>query len=84
MFRNVASVGSVASTGPVASNRTNSNSRLDTGKWYVVKEDDSLWKISAEQLGNGARFEEISKLNTDILNDKNKLKPGMKLRLPVK
>lgn len=74
----------VTSIGPAATNRTNNNSRQDTSRLYVVKEDDSLWKISAEQLGNGSRFEEISKLNTDILNDKNKLKPGMKLRLPAK
>ena len=74
----------VSSIGPAVINRTNSNSRTETGRWYVVKEDDSLWKISAEQLGNGSRFEEISKLNTDVLNDKNKLKPGMKLRLPAK
>ncbi len=77
-------VRNVISVGPASTNRTNNNSRTDTGRWYVVKEDDSLWKISAEQLGNGARFEEISKLNTDVLNDKNKLKPGMKLRLPAK
>jgi nucleoid-associated protein YgaU len=73
MFQNVQSVG--------GTNRSNNLIR-NNGKWYVVKENDSLWKIAAEQLGSGARFEEISKLNVSILTDKNKLKPGMKLLLP--
>ncbi|MBN2591001.1 MAG: LysM peptidoglycan-binding domain-containing protein [Sedimentisphaerales bacterium] len=77
MFQNVTLMGGTTA-------RQNNNSRLDKEDWYEVKEDDSLWKIAAQQLGNGARFEEISKLNTDILTDKNKLKPGMKLRLPAK
>ncbi len=84
MLRNVTSIGPAVSTGPAVANRTNNNSRLDTGRWYVVKEDDSLWKIAAKELGNGSRYEEISKLNSDILNNENKLKLGMKLRLPVK
>ena len=51
-------------------------------RWYEVKENDSLWKIAAEQLGKGSRFTEISKLNSDILTDEDKLKLGMRLRLP--
>ena len=53
-------------------------------KWYEVKENESLWKIAFEQLGKGTRFNEISKLNADILTNENKLKPGMKIRLPEK
>ncbi|MBN2180649.1 MAG: LysM peptidoglycan-binding domain-containing protein [Sedimentisphaerales bacterium] len=58
--------------------------RSDTGRWYVVKEDDSLWKIAAEQLGNGSRYTEISKLNADILADEDDLDPGMRLQLPAR
>ena len=76
MFQNVTNMGTP--------DRRTSNPRLDTGNWYVVKENDSLWKIAAQELGSGARFEEISKLNSDILTDKNKLKLGMKLRMPAK
>jgi nucleoid-associated protein YgaU len=51
-------------------------------KTYVVQEGDSLWKIAAEQLGDGNLYPEISKLNTDILEDEDTLFVGMKLRLP--
>jgi len=49
---------------------------------YVVREGDSLWRIAAEQLGNGDRYPEISKLNTDILEDEDTLEVGTKLKLP--
>jgi nucleoid-associated protein YgaU len=55
-----------------------------TGKWYVVKENDSLWTIAAEQLGNGSRYKEISKLNTDRIVDEDRVSPGMRLRLPTR
>ncbi len=57
----------------------------DTGRWYVVKDNDSLWNISAEHLSKGSRYTEIIKLNTDKLSEDNnyKLIPGMQLRLPA-
>ncbi len=55
-----------------------------SGKTYVVKDGDSLWKIAAKQLGNGARYAEITKLNKNLLEDENDLKVGMKIRLPKK
>ncbi len=58
--------------------------RKEPGRWYVVKEDESLWKIAAEQLGDGSRYVEISKLNADILVDEDKLDPGMRLWLPAR
>jgi len=53
-------------------------------RWYVVREGDSLWKIAAEQLGNGNRYKEISKLNPDILADEDNLVVGMRLRMPAR
>ena len=53
-----------------------------TDSQYVVKEGDTLWNIAAEKLGNGSRYKEISKLNTDVLEDENDLTIGMKLSLP--
>ena len=50
--------------------------------WYVVREGDSLWKIATEQLGTGSRYSEISKLNTDILDDENYVVAGMRLKMP--
>lgn len=55
------------------------------GPFYVVQDGDSLWKIAATQLGSGARWEEIVKLNADTLKSKDAvLVVGMKLRLPAK
>jgi nucleoid-associated protein YgaU len=51
---------------------------------YTVKEGDSLWTIAAEQLGQGARYKELSKLNDDIIPNEDSLRAGMRLRLPVK
>lgn len=53
-------------------------------RWYTVQEGDNLWKIASAQLGAGARYDEIAKLNAELLKDGQKLKVGMKLRLPLK
>jgi nucleoid-associated protein YgaU len=53
-------------------------------RWYVVQDTDNLWKIAASQLGSGARWEEIAKLNADILKSNDALDVGMRIRLPVK
>lgn len=53
-------------------------------RWYTVQDGDNLWKIASSQLGAGARYEEIAKLNGDLLKDAAKVDPGMKIRLPVK
>ena len=50
---------------------------------YIVQEGDSLWSIAGEQLGNGSRYKEISKLNADVLKDENDLTLGMRLSLPA-
>jgi len=54
------------------------------GRWYVVKEGDSLWKIATEHLGSGSRYTEISKLNAGILADEDSLTVGMRLKIPTR
>lgn len=54
------------------------------GKFYTVREGDSLWKIAAEQLGNGNRYAEISKLNGDILSNEDSLVVGTRLKIPAR
>jgi nucleoid-associated protein YgaU len=49
---------------------------------YVVKPNDSLWKIAGQRLGNPNRYKEIEKLNKDIMKSNNKLIVGMSLKLP--
>ncbi len=55
-----------------------------SGKQYVVKDGDSLWKIAAGELGSGARYKEISELNSDILKSEDNLVVGMRLWMPEK
>ena len=52
-----------------------------TDYFYTVRENDSLWKIANEQLGNPgaiAAIKELNQLKSDTIT------PGMKLRLPGK
>lgn len=51
---------------------------------YVVREGDSLWRIAAEQLGNGNRSSEIAELNAGVLNGEGNLSVGMHLKMPVR
>jgi nucleoid-associated protein YgaU len=53
-------------------------------RWYIVREDDNLWKIAAAQLGNGSRYTEIAKLNADIIDDENNITVGMRLKIPAR
>lgn len=53
-----------------------------SAKVYIVKKDDSYWKIAETQLGKGHRYKEIITLNKRRDNDV--LKEGEKLKLPAK
>jgi nucleoid-associated protein YgaU len=53
-------------------------------RWYTVQDGDNLWRIASSQLGAGARYDEIAKLNADLLKDPSKVDPGTKIRLPLK
>jgi len=56
----------------------------ESGRFYVVKEGDSLWKISTEQLGNGIRYKEIGTLNAGALSSEDDLSVGLRLKIPPK
>ncbi len=49
---------------------------------YVVKENDTLWKIALKHLGDGNRYDEIVQLNKTMNPDH--LVVGTKLKLPAK
>lgn len=51
---------------------------------YVVKEKDNLHKIAREQCGGVSFVGQIQELNKDLLKGSDKLKIGMKLKLPAK
>lgn len=49
---------------------------------YTVQKGDFLWKIAAEQLGDGYRFKEIYELNKDLIKDINLIYPGQIFAMP--
>lgn len=51
---------------------------------YTVKEGDSLWKISKEQLGKGTRYKEIFEANKDTIKDPRLIHVGQTLNIPGK
>ena len=54
------------------------------GGQYIVREGDNLWRIAVKKLGDGSRYEEISKLNANILKDEDSLVVGMLLIMPAR
>jgi len=61
-----------------------SSKPITKGRWYEVKEDDNLWKIAASELGDGNRYTDIAKLNSEQLKNEDSLDVGMRLKLPVR
>ncbi len=49
---------------------------------YTVKKGDSLWSISKQQLGSGARWREIYEANKDVIKDPNRIYVGQVLQIP--
>ncbi|MHC4641082.1 MAG: LysM peptidoglycan-binding domain-containing protein [Planctomycetota bacterium] len=64
--------------------RENITVRARQGKSYTVRDGDSLWKIAANQLGDGSRYTEILTLNKDVLSDEDSLTVGVALKIPPK
>ena len=54
-----------------------------SGESYVVKDGDSLWKISERTLGRGSDFQKILDANRDVLSGNgDDLQAGMTLVIP--
>ena len=52
--------------------------------WYTVKENDNLWKIARDQVGDPAAVSALKELNKDALKGGETVRINMKLRLPAK
>jgi nucleoid-associated protein YgaU len=51
---------------------------------YTTKAGDTLWRIAVTQVGTHEAVGQIMELNRDVLKGSNRIRPGMKLRLPVR
>lgn len=49
---------------------------------YTVEKGDSLWKIANKFYGDGGKWKRIQEANMDKLSNPDKLKVGMKLKIP--
>ena len=58
--------------------------RARRSKLYVVREGDNLWRIAAEQLGDGTRYTEINELNAGIVKDEDDIPVGLRLKMPAR
>jgi nucleoid-associated protein YgaU len=52
--------------------------------WYEVKKTDTLSKIAKKEMGSERDSGALYKINQDIINNRNAIKPGMKIRVPAK
>lgn len=50
---------------------------------YTIQKNDTLWKIAAQQLGDGHRWKYLYEFNNDIIDNPNKLKAGTVINIPV-
>ena len=67
-------------TTPPAAPAAETSEATPSGPTYTVIENDSLWKIAARTLGDGARWGDIAEVNPGI--DVDHLTVGQVLRLP--
>lgn len=51
---------------------------------YVVEKGDTLSKLAKQYLGNGNKWTEIFEINKDAIGNANKIKIGMKIKIPKK
>jgi nucleoid-associated protein YgaU len=80
MFEKVKSIGRIY----LPKGKPKVKPKAKASRAYIVKEDDNLWGIAARHLGDGNRYREIAKLNSDALEDEDFLTVGMRLQLPVR
>lgn len=54
----------------------------DSGRRYVIKPGDSLYRIASLVYGDGSRWREILEANRDVIPNESSLKVGAEIRIP--
>lgn len=69
---------------PVPAETVNNKTEEAKVKLHIheVKQGETLTGISTLYFGTSGRFLDIYNLNRDVIQDMNKLQPGMKIRIP--
>lgn len=62
--------------------KTQKDTKSSAFRWYQVKPQDRYTKIAKEQLGNEKRWKEIYELNKNIFADPDRIRPGVRIKLP--
>ena len=58
------------------------NFEIRGGTTYVVKRDDSLWRIARAEYGDANKWPLIYRANQDKIRNPNLIRPGLVLQLP--
>ncbi|MCH7704657.1 MAG: LysM peptidoglycan-binding domain-containing protein [Planctomycetes bacterium] len=72
--------GSVRSGGP--KEPRGDSERAQSTRWYEVKKKDRYISIARTQLGDESRWREIHELNKDKFPDPDRIRAGVRIRLP--
>jgi len=69
---------------PRRSNDTRSSPRGGSNfRWYQIRKNDRYVSIARVQLGDANRWREIYELNTDTFPDPQRIRHGVRIKLPV-
>lgn len=75
-------VSGLAAAKPAESKETGLVKMRTSSDVYIVKENDTLYRIATRVLGSKRHWKKLYEANRDILLDPNSLIPGMELRIP--
>jgi nucleoid-associated protein YgaU len=76
--------GGTRSASHAISKSSSSKSPAAGFKWYQIKKNDRYVSIARDQLGDGDRWREIYELNKDKFPDPQRIRHGVRIKLPTK
>jgi len=56
--------------------------KIKTQKFHIVRKGETLYEISRKYYGSANNWKKIFDANRNVLEDANKLTPGIKLIIP--